>query len=136
MIAGAFRLVPLTLLHQHEATVLRRLDSLPVVFRKEFLRPPELRYALLYYLLFTYWPELVSTAADLGAEESLYNRYYWLTRLAKEYQASHGYDAGLEQQAQQVRDNAEGTFDLEMIREIEERVAAEFATNEKEIAVA
>jgi hypothetical protein len=137
MIASEFRLIPLPILQKHEQTILARLDSLPITYRKDLLRDARYRYPYLYYLLFTHWPALSNgTTAEVTADDLFYNRYYWFLRLAKQYEAGHGFDAGLGQQAVQLLEQAAGHFDLEVVREIEGKVAAEMATNEKEIAVA
>jgi hypothetical protein len=137
MIASEFKLIPLTILHRHEATVARRLDSLPTLYRKDLLHDPRDRYPFLYFLLFRHWPELLNgETTKLTAEDVFYNGYYWFVRLAKQHQASHGFDAGFEQQADEMWETAECNLDLEVLHEIKEKVAAEIATNEKEITVA
>src|SRR5947209_8384928 len=97
MIATDFKLIPLAVLHKHEETVLHRFDTLPFSYRKDLLDEPEIRYALLYYLLLTHWPELLDK--DIAAEELLYNRLYWFLRLSRQYQAQHDFEAGFERQA-------------------------------------
>ncbi len=137
MIASDFKLIPYPILQRHEGAILCRLDSLPTTYRKDLLHDPQDRYAFLYYLLFTHWPELLGgKTVEFTAEDLFYNRYYWFLRLTKQYQARHGTDAGFEQQACKMLETAECDLDLEVIQEIEEKVAVEIASNEKEIAVA
>src|SRR5437867_1507141 len=132
MVASAFKLIPLPALQALEEAALRRLDSLPATYRKDLLQAPEHRYAYLYYLLFTHWPRLLNgETTQLTAKDVFYNRYYWFRRLTREYEASHGYDAGFEQQAFQILEQPECAIDLEIIRELEDKVTAELATNEK-----
>ncbi len=135
MIATDFKLIPLAELCQFEDTVLGRLDTLPFAYEKSLLEVPETRYCLLYYALLSHWPEQLN--GDFGPEELFYKRYYWFYRLSKEYQARHGYDAGFDQQAFQMPEMADASsVDLQILDDLEKRVLAEIATNEKEIAVA
>src|ERR1043165_2238511 len=105
MIGTDFKLIPLAMLQRHEADVLHRLDSSTTSYSKE-LYEPQYRHSLLYYLLFTHWPELLNGGM---AEPTpvLYNRLYWFFRVSKAYQARHGYDAGFEQQAFQIIETAD-----------------------------
>jgi hypothetical protein len=125
MIASDFKLVPLPILEHCENAVLRRLDSLPFVARKDLLRDPQHRYPYLYFLLFSQWPELVGHHEKVPQDDAFYNAYYWLLRLSKQYQLQYGFDAGLEQQATQVLETADFELDLEVVHELEERVTAE-----------
>ena len=137
MIASELKLIPFPILQSLEDAALRGLDSLPVTYRKDLLDDPQHRYPFLYYLVLTHWPEwLDGLTAEITTEDLFYNRYYWFLRLTKQYQAAYGFDAGFEQQAFQMLETARCAFDLERIHEIEEKVATEIATNEKEIAVA
>jgi hypothetical protein len=136
MIASQFNLIPLPILERREDAVLRRLDSLPTIARKDLLRDPQYRYCYLYFLLLSHWPQLVRNQGQFTPEDLFYNAYYWLLRLSKEYQREHGFDAGFEQQAAQMLATADFGLDPELVREIEDRVAAEIATNDKEIPVA
>lgn len=130
----ACALVSLRVLSSLEDRILRNLDSLPITYRKDLLNDPWCRYPFLYYLLFTHWPEWAS--ADLAPEDQFCNRYYWFRRLAAEFAARHGSDAKLEQQAFQILEAADGTVDPALIQEIDDKLAAETATQEREIAVA
>jgi hypothetical protein len=134
MIATDFKLIPLAVLHKHEDAVLRRLDTLPFSYAKNLLEEPEIRYAFLYYALLTHWPELLN--GDYAMEEVLYNRLYWFLRLSKQYQLDHDFDAVFKHQAAALFETAEREIGVEVVREIEGKLRAEFAPNEKEIAVA
>jgi hypothetical protein len=133
MIATDFHLIPLAQLCKHESTVLARLDLLTNRYAESLLEEPEVRYPFLYYALFTHWPELLGELSD---EERFYNRYYWFLRMSKQQQSKFGYDASLEQQADQLVEYAEISLDSELIVDLQKRVTHEIATNEWEIAVA
>src|SRR5689334_20291197 len=137
MIASEFNLLPCSLLHEHEDTVLHRLDSLPTTYRKDLLHDPQVRYPFLYYLLFTHWPELLNgVAAGVTREEADYNAYYWFRRLSLVHQKKYGPNASIEQQAFQLLESSELSVGPEPLLALEEKVAREFANNEWEIAVA
>lgn len=59
MIATEFKLIPLTVLVEHESAVRRRLDSLPVQYEKSMLDAPDVRCAFLGYVLLAHCPELL-----------------------------------------------------------------------------
>lgn len=136
MIASDFKLVPPPVLQKHEDTILQRLDTLPTAGRQDLLDDPECRYPFLYHLLFRHWPELLGSQGEWTAEDLFYNGYYWFVRLAEQYQAKHGLDAGFRQQAVQLIESVNCDIDLDIIHDIEERAAAELANNEKEVVVA
>jgi hypothetical protein len=136
MIATEFKPIPLSILYGFEDVVLRGLDSLPLDYRRDLLGHPSYRYPWLYYLLFTYWPHLLESKSGLTPDDLFYNRYYWFARLVKEYEAEQGTDAGLGQPLVQVLETLERHPHPEVVHEIDERVAAEMATNDREIAVA
>jgi hypothetical protein len=60
-----------------------------------------------------------SAIPTLTAEDRLYNRYFWFCRLVNASRAVFGEDAGLEQQAFQILENADCDVDWEMTRQIE-----------------
>src|SRR5262245_13300460 len=137
MIASEFRLTPLTILQTLEDAVLRGLQSSPISYRHDLMDDPQVRYPFLYYVLFAHRPELLKDKAPaVTAEELFYNAYYWFLRLTKQREEKHGLDAGIEQQAFQMLEGAACEVDLDLVHELEATVAAEIATNEKEIAVA
>ena len=71
MLATTHKLIPLAVLHKHEAAVLHGLDSLPVRYSRNLLDEPQIRHAFLYYALFTHWPGRLSS---ISAVERDYNR--------------------------------------------------------------
>jgi hypothetical protein len=56
--------------------------------------------------------------SQLSAEDAFYNRYYWILVFAKRYRLSHGYDAGMEQQAFQVLESAPTTIDWSAVEDV------------------
>jgi hypothetical protein len=137
MIANQFKLVPLARLQRHESAVLRSLDSLPISYRQDLLRDPQWRYPYLYYLLFTHATQLVKgNDGAFTAEDLFYNGYYWLLRLAQQYQARHGPDADLERQTLRLVEKAEHVLGLEVVQEVQAKIADEVASNEWEIPLA
>jgi hypothetical protein len=135
MIATDFKRIPLRELCKHEGTVLRNLDSLAISYAKNLLDEPEIRYPFLYYALLTHWPEVLDE--HISVEDRFYNRYYWLYRLLKRYQAAHDFDVGFEQQAYQMIEAADHEFavDLQRIDELDKQVNAELVSNQWEPAV-
>lgn len=134
MIATEFKLIPLTVLARHEAAVLGGLETLPIRYQENLLDEPEIRYAFLYYALLTHWPVLLN--GDFSAEELLYNRLYWFLRLSKQFQRNHDFELQVERQGLQLIESARSQLGDPVTLEIEEKVLAEMAANEKEIAVA
>jgi hypothetical protein len=51
MIATDFKLIPNAVLFEREDIVRRRLETLPLSYRRSLLDEPELRYTFLRYLL-------------------------------------------------------------------------------------
>jgi hypothetical protein len=133
MIATDFKLIPLAVLSKHESAVLRGLHTLPIRFQRNLLDEPPIRYAFLYYALLTHWPELLN--GEFSTEEMLYNRLYWFVRLSKEYPVDHDFEAGFERQAAALFETARRSLGSYAVQEMEAKVLAELATNEKEIAV-
>src|SRR5262249_54398482 len=132
MIASELKLIPFPILQFMEELFLPVLDTLPVTYRKDLLRDPQYRYPYLYYLLVMHRPRLLEGAIrEVTAEDLFYTGYYWLHHLTKQYEARHGFDEGLEQQAAQMLETSAGKFDPEIVHQIQERVTAEIATNEK-----
>ena len=73
--------------------------------------------ALARALLFERWPELLSTTLDPATR--FYNRYFWFVRFATLWQAAHGDDPGLEQQAFQILEQVDFEIDGELFQEVE-----------------
>ena len=70
---------------------------------------PTVGPCLRHYLLLAECPELVALL-ELTESERQWSQYYWLARFAKEWQASFGEDAGLEQQLCRLLERMD-TFD-------------------------
>jgi hypothetical protein len=84
--------------------------------------------ALRYYRLFS--SESLPPQVDIGGltnAKVLYNRYYWFLTYAKRHMRYSGYDAGLEQQAFKLLDQAECEVDWSMVEAIVRRVEREVA---------
>ena len=126
MIATDFKLIPLSMLHKHQAAVLRGLDTLPFSYAKNLLDEPEIRYAFLYYALLTHWPELLN---GISAEDLLYNRLYWFLRMSRQY------EAGYEHHAAALFESARRELGVETVRDVETKVRLELKTKKMEIAV-
>ncbi len=78
-------------------------------------RTKRMAESFLFYLLFTH----ALLPLDMDAVEVFYNRYYWFRRFMEGYQTERGLDAGLEQQAFQMLEQAPADIDWEMIPLIE-----------------
>jgi hypothetical protein len=76
-----------------------------------------------YNLLFTHWPSLLPEY--LAAEQIFYNRYYWFRRFASLYQKKNGFDAGIEQQADQLIEYAGSALDWTVVEQIDAQVRKE-----------
>ena len=57
--------------------------------------------------------------ANLAAEDRLYNRYLWFRRFANAHLAKFGEDAGIEQQAFQILDQAECDVDWSQVERLD-----------------
>jgi len=75
--------------------------------------------AFLFYLLFSD-PGMLSRVglAGLGEQRILYNRYYWFLMFSKLFVKRHGPDAGLEQQAFQLLEQASSGLDWREVEKI------------------
>lgn len=81
---------------------------------------------LRHYLLFAHWLALLTRHGHtLDPAAVVYNAYYWFLTFKRLWQARHGFDAGLEQQAFQLLERAVGEIDLEAVAAIERRVEVE-----------
>jgi len=69
----------------------------PGTYRSEMLEHPIAGRSLRNYFILTDHPEL-SDQLGLSPVEQFWSRYYWLARFTFEWNASSGFDAGLEQQ--------------------------------------
>lgn len=77
---------------------------------------PDYGFAFILYLFFSLDSSISSVLGiDLNEEQRFYNAYYWFQRFASLYMRKHGYDAGLEQQAFKMLENANCDLDLSVI---------------------
>ena len=116
------RLVPLNMLEAAEPALTAELAA----SREHFaVDPADRTYgrAFKYYLLFTHWPSLLPD--NLSAEQIFYNRYYWFRRFASLYQEKNGFDAGIEQQTDQLLEYADSALDWTVIEQIDAQVRKE-----------
>ena len=65
----------------------------------------------------------------LGAEElselsAFYNSYYWILVFIKIYQARHGFDAGMEQEAFKILERAPADIDWQLVERVNQSVQA------------
>jgi hypothetical protein len=112
-------IVPKTLLLQVDPQLLERIGTGVV---RLALDPHDEIYGepLRYYLLFTYWPELLADHLPaFGNKELCANRYYWFSRLVHLFKSAHGPDAGLDQQLFQLLEECSSVLSWEEIQEIE-----------------
>lgn len=77
------------------------------------------------YLLLTKHPDIVfEHLPGISKKDLLYNRYYQFIKFKKEYRATHGDDAGMEQQAfqllEEIERELEDGIDWSVIEEIGE----------------
>jgi hypothetical protein len=72
------------------------------------------------YAVLTHCPELIFRL-ELTHAELFWSRYYWYTRFAREWQATEGYDAGLEQSVFKLLESGveDGTAVLDSLSEVE-----------------
>lgn len=74
----------------------------------------------IYYMLFTYWPELVHL--DSTDVTVLYNRYFYFKKFAILYQSAHGRDVGFDQQAFGILETAIEELDWTVIEAISKQL--------------
>lgn len=113
-------LIPPETLVPIQAELLRRIDQLDLPLAVD-VREGEAGEALARSLLFEYWPDLLGGSEELDRERLLYNRYYWFVRFVAIWQAAHGYDAGLEQQAFLMVEQADMQLDWDLLQQLDAR---------------
>lgn len=98
---------------------------------KELVRVPAKTYAVKMeddsygtafrnFLLFAHCPDyLADHFPGIDRTTIFYNQYYWFVRFSRLYMKKHGMDAGLEQQAFQMVENADCEIDLAIIDSLE-----------------
>src|SRR4051794_25528742 len=107
------------LLATKEPEIGQKIDHLAEPYRQELLEDEQCGRALRNYLLFTHWPSLINLeGAELSPSDIFYNRYRWFLTLVKLYHAKHGADAGLDQQAFRLLEEADIEVDWSAIEEI------------------
>jgi len=83
---------------------------------------PDYGRAFVYYLFFSHHPSVRSVLGiDLDDEARFYNAYYWFQRFVRLHTDKHGYDAGLEQQAFKMLEEASFELDFEVIDMLDKR---------------
>ena len=88
------------------------------------------------YLLFSRWSRLLTEAGlRLSEEGILYNSYYWMLRFSRLHALTHGYDAGIEQQAFEILAQASCEVDWGVIEQITSLVDKEIAEAGKRTGV-
>lgn len=86
------------------------------------LDDPDYGSAFLYYVFFLHHPSVSDVLhMDIDENTRFYNAYYWFQRFVKMYIEKHGYDAGMEQQAFKMLENADFDLDLEIIDLIDKK---------------
>lgn len=119
-------LIPISILAQHHAELLRRIEQLhPPPSSDLMCGPPGEAYAR--SLLFERWPELI-IEEPVDPVRSFYNRYFWFARFAALWQAAHGPDAGLEQQAFQLLEQADFDVDWNVVQELDARAKQDLSS--------
>lgn len=105
--------------------VARLVDGEPPLtgYWTPMLGHPAAGRSLRNYAVLTDCPELVS-GLGLTEDERFWSRYYWLARFAREWQATEGYDAGLEQYVFKVLESGveHGTAPLDSLPEVDAAV--------------
>jgi hypothetical protein len=121
---AAHVLVPVSVLREH-AEAIRRLTTAV----SEGSAAGELEDALRYYTLFGD-PEAVQHAGlgTLSAEELFYNQYFWFKRFARQHAAIRGYDAGIEQQAFQLLEQAPPDVNWAIVEQIDNEAGSDSTT--------
>lgn len=87
--------------------------------RNDLLNDPSCGPPLRNYLAITH--KLV--AQVLTDQDRFYNEYFWFKRFAVLYQASHGFDAGVEQQAFEILERAAIDVDRDQIARLNEQAS-------------
>ncbi len=96
-----------------------QIGSILSGYRLDMLNHPSFGRYFKNYATLTEYPK-IAIQLRLSMDDLFWNRYYWLSRLAREWQSSFGYDAGLEQQVSQLIDSGEHmNISLNMLVEID-----------------
>jgi hypothetical protein len=125
------KIVPTDRLASIEQELNEKIGQLTEPYRKELLNDDSCGRAFRYYLLFTHWPSLIDpVGTELSRLDIFYNRYHWFLTFAMMYPVKHGADAGLDQQAFQLLENATDEVDWLVIHQIETRVVGDVGIRE------
>jgi hypothetical protein len=116
-------LIPVDTLAPAQAELLRRIDLLNPPLAVD-PRGGDAGEALARSLLFERWPDLLA-GETLDQKRRFYNRYFWFTRFVTLWQAQHGSDAGLEQQAFKLLEQAGPDVDWDLVQRLDERARQE-----------
>jgi hypothetical protein len=92
----------------------RRASQLPLVVDPT---DPDAR-PLLWSYVFEVWPDLLPVR-DLDKLARYYNQYFWFVRFISVWQAAHGSDSGLEQQAFQLLEQAPPGVECDVIEQLD-----------------
>lgn len=76
--------------------------------------------ALARATMFERWPELVP-GGPLDPQTTFYNRFFWFRRFATLWQAAHGEDDGIEQQAFQLLEYVDVDVDWDVVGELDRK---------------
>ncbi len=87
------------------------------------LDDPDVGPALSRFLLYS--RQLTKAGSDLDPTTAFYNAYYWFLKFKKAYTHKNGYDAGIEQQAFKLLEEASIDIDWSVIEEIEKSIVAD-----------
>jgi len=73
------------------------------------------------FLLFAHCPDyLADHFPGIDRTTIFYNQYYWFMRFSRLYISKHGFDAGLEQQAFKMIENADCELDFAILDSLSE----------------
>lgn len=112
-------LIPPSSLVPLHAELLRRINTMNPSLSVDVMEG-EAGEALARSLLFEHWPDMLEGYA-LDAKRIFYNRYYWFVRFVSLRQATHGYDAGLAQQAFQQIEGLSFDVEWDLLQELDTR---------------
>ena len=117
-------LIPEHRLREVEGELLERVTALDGV-RLDMLTDRSAGRPLAIALAFEHWPALIVTAAPLDPLTRFYNRCFWLRRFAALWQLGHGFDAGLEQQANALLEDGPDGVDWDVLAQVDAAAAEE-----------
>ena len=112
-------LVPVSKLEAHASKIKAATAK---AMAKVIKSTPAGETALRYYLLFSD-PERVARAGldPLPEDRLFYNRYFWFKRFEKLHAAKYGFDAGIEQMASMLLENAHDDVDFSLVEAVQKQ---------------